>query len=204
MRRRCITADSPDEIETDVFDQHAVHLGVLNAEHELMATVRLVRRSDVGLPMYGHCRIWGHSVLADPGAPVVGVSRLAVSRRYNQRKGDEHYGLEGGGTTPTGERRREGGEIVMTLDRAVYQSSKRHGFTHWLAATERSLQRLVTRYRFPFVQIGPETDYFGMVAPCVMDLAHFDAEILSGHVPALRDFLVGLEPHLQPAMRHAS
>lgn len=92
----------------------------------------------------------------------------------------------------------------MTLYRELYQGSKRHGFTHWVAATERSLQRLVTKYRFPFVQIGPETDYFGMVAPYMMDLAHFDAEILSGQVPALRNFLVGLEPCLRPSMRHAS
>lgn len=196
--------DYPAGIETDVFDQHAVHLGVLNDGNSLVATARLVRRSDEGLPMFGHCRVWGRTVLADENAPLVEVSRLSVSRLYNRRRGDGYYALEGGGTTPTGERRREGGEIVMTLYRALYQSSKRHGFTHWLAATERSLQRLVTRYRFPFVQIGPETDYFGMVAPYVMDLAHFDAEILSGQVPALRDFLVGLEPRFQPAMRHAS
>jgi N-acyl amino acid synthase of PEP-CTERM/exosortase system len=189
--------------ETDVFDQHAVHLGVLNREDVLVATARLVRRTDDGLPMYGHCSLLVREpVLADKHAPIVEVSRLAVSKRYNRRDGDQHYALEGG-TRETGEKRREGGEIVMTLYRALYQASKRHGFTHWLAATERSLQRLVVRYRFPFVQVGPETDYFGMVAPYLMDLAAFDREILSGEVPALRDFLVGLEPHLIPVAPHA-
>ena len=154
--------------------------------------------------MYGHCSLLVHDpVLADFTAPVVEVSRLAVSRRYNRRKGDEHYGLEGG-TRDTGEKRREGGEIVMTLYRALYQASKRHGFSHWLAATERSLQRLVVRYHFPFKQVGPETDYFGMVAPYLMDLAEFDREIISGEVPALRHFLDGLEPHLLPGPFHAS
>lgn len=195
----------PDGIETDVFDQHAVHLGVLDAADCLVATARLVPRTLDGLPMFGHCSVLvGDPVLANPHAPIVEVSRLAVSRQYNRRKGDEHYALEGGGTTRTGERRREGGEIVMTLYRALYQASKRHGFTHWLAATERSLQRLVTRYRFPFRQVGPEVDYFGLVAPYLMDLAEFDAEILSGQVPALRDFLVGLEPHFQPRHLHAT
>jgi N-acyl amino acid synthase of PEP-CTERM/exosortase system len=195
----------PDGIETDVFDQHAVHLGVLNAADSLVATARLVPRTLDGLPMFGHCSVLvGDPVLADPHAPIVEVSRLAVSRQYNRRKGDEHYALEGGGTTAAGERRREGGEIVMTLYRALYQASKRHGFTHWLAATERSLQRLVTRYRFPFRQVGPEVDYFGLVAPYLMDLSEFDAEILSGQVPALRDFLVGLEPRFQPRHVHAN
>lgn len=194
----------PLGFETDVFDQHAVHLGVLNNEDVLVATARLVRRTDDGLPMYGHCSLLVREpVLADKHAPIVEVSRLAVSKRYNRRRGDEHYALEGG-TRETGEKRREGGEIVMTLYRALYQASKRHGFTHWLAATERSLQRLVVRYRFPFVQVGPETDYFGMVAPYLMDLAAFDVEILSGEVPALRDFLVGLEPHLIPVAPNAS
>jgi N-acyl amino acid synthase of PEP-CTERM/exosortase system len=195
----------PLEIETDVFDQHAVHIGVLDTQDTLVATARLVRRSEDGLPMYGHCSLLVNDpVLADARAPVVEVSRLAVSRRYNRRKGDEHYALEGGVRGDTGEKRREGGEIVMTLYRALYQSSKRHGFSHWLAATERSLQRLVVRYRFPFKQVGPETDYFGMVAPYLMSLAEFDREILSGQVPALRDFLVGLEPHLIPDVPHAS
>lgn len=195
----------PDGLETDVFDQHAVHLGVLNTADSLVATARLVPRTQDGLPMFGHCSILvDHPVLADPRAPVVEVSRLAVSRQYNRRKGDEHYALEGGGITSTGERRREGGEIVMTLYRALYQASKRHGFTHWLAATERSLQRLVVRYRFPFRQVGPEVDYFGLVAPYLMDLAEFDVEILSGQVPALREFLDGLDPHFQPHPAHVS
>ena len=196
----------PDGIETDVFDQHAVHLGVLNGDETLVATARLVPRTTDGLPMFGHCSLHADvPAFADPQATIVEVSRLSVSKQYNRRKGDEHYALEGGGTLPSGERRREGGEIVMTLYRALYQASKRHGFTHWLAATERSLQRLVTRYHFPFVQVGPETDYFGMVAPYLMDLACFDAEILSGAVPALRDFLVGLEPQFLPvAVRRAS
>ena len=204
LERHFLPADRyPEGFETDVFDQHAVHLGVLDPHGVLVATARLVRRTEDGLPMYGHCSLLvHHPVIADPRAPIVEVSRLAVSRAFNRRRGDEHYALEGA-TSERADRRREGGEIVMTLYRALYQASKRHGFTHWLAATERSLQRLVIRYHFPFVQVGPETDYFGMVAPYLMDLSAFDVEILSQDVPALRDFLVGLEPHLIPVMPDA-
>src|SRR5690606_196740 len=120
--RRFLPAEYyPDGIETDVFDDHAVHLGVLNTDGELVATARLVRRSAHGLPMFGHCSVTvDHPVLADPNAPIVEVSRLSVSRRYNRRKGDQHYALEGG-MSVTGERRREGGEIGMTLYRELHQ-----------------------------------------------------------------------------------
>ncbi len=37
-----------------------------------------------------------------------------------------------------------------------------------------------------------------------MDLADFDAEILSGDVPALSRFLDGLEPELRPTRQHVS
>lgn len=189
----------PDGIETDVFDQYAVHLGVVNAHGDLIATARLVRRTAEGLPMFGRCSlVVPDPALTDPLAPLVEVSRLAVSKQYNRRKGDDHYALSGAVASHGGDQRRGGAEIVMTLYCALYQASKRHGFTHWLIASERSLLRLVTRFRFPFTQVGPESEYYGLVAPYLMDLARFDREIVSGQVPALQAFLVGLEPHLQP------
>jgi N-acyl amino acid synthase of PEP-CTERM/exosortase system len=194
----------PDGREIDVFDKHSVHLGVLDAQDRLVATARLVRRTEDGLPMYGHCSLLVREpVLADFFAPLVEISRLAVSRKYNRRRGDQHYGLEGGSSANLGGDRREGGEIVMTLYREVYQASKRHGFTHWLAATERSLQRLLIRYRLPFTQVGPETDYYGMVAPYLLDLTVLDREVLAGQVPAIRDWLVGLDPRFHPSLSDA-
>jgi hypothetical protein len=68
------------------------------------------------------------------------------------------------------------------------------GATHWLAATEPSLQRMLARHGFPFKRIGPDSDYFGPVAPYRMDLAEFDQVILSGRFPVLDAFVTGLEP----------
>ena len=86
----------------------------------------------------------------------------------------------------------------MTLYKAMYQTSKRRGITNWMAATERSLQRLVTRSGFPFRQIGPETDYYGPVSPYLLDLSEFDANIMSGQFPPLNGFMDGLEPEFRP------
>jgi N-acyl amino acid synthase of PEP-CTERM/exosortase system len=192
--------DYPDQLETDVFDRYSVHIGVVNLQGDIVATARLVESSAAGLPMFQHCSLFSDSTsLYQRARRVVEVSRLSVSRRYNRRAGDGFYSLQGATDRNDGPERRGGGEIVLTLYKALYQASKRLGFTHWVAATERSLQRLVAKYGFPFKAIGPETDYYGLVAPYLMDLQEFDRVILSHRIPMLDDFLDGLEPEFSPA-----
>jgi len=193
--------DYPRGLETDAYDPYSVHLGVLNKEDQLVATARMVRRSRLGYPLLLHCAIDDGRPLRDEiGQTVIEVSRLAVSRNYNRRAGDEFYSLQGPDPRKAGEKRKGGGEIVMALYKALYQASKRRGITHWLMAAERSLRRLITRYGFPFNVIGPESDYYGLVSPYVMDLREFDTVIASGRIPILREFLEGLEPEFWPAI----
>jgi hypothetical protein len=63
-----------------------------------------------------------------------------------------------------------GTTYFLTLLKGMYQAAKRAGATHWLAATEKPLQRMLAQRGFPFHQIGPDSDYFGIVAPYQMDL----------------------------------
>lgn len=189
----------PDQLEVDEFDRYSVHLGVVNLRGELVATARLVQPSTEGLPVFNHCELFPDALpLHDPRFRIAEVSRLSVSRIYNRRAGDGFFGLQGPTPLRKGEERRGGGEIVMTLYKAVYHASKRRGHTHWIVATEKSLQRLFSRFRFPFRPIGPETDYYGIVAPYLMDLRDFDRLILSGEVAPLAEFLQGLEPQFRP------
>jgi N-acyl amino acid synthase of PEP-CTERM/exosortase system len=192
-------ADYPDHLERDAFDSHSVHVGVVNNEGTVVATARLIEMRDANLPVFAHCSLFtAEGQVLDPAWRVAEVSRLSVSRRYNRRAGDEFYGLQGQ-TPRAGEtERRGGGELVLALYRAIYQAAKRHRFTHWIAATERSLQRLFAKYQFPFRAIGPESDYYGMVAPYLLSLRAFDELILSGRVPVLNEFLDGLEPEVRP------
>jgi N-acyl amino acid synthase of PEP-CTERM/exosortase system len=193
----------PDGIETDVYDPYSVHIGVLNLQGGVVATARLVERSIIGLPMLDHCTVDPPDVIDSyPRHGSVEVSRLAVSRQYRRRAGDGFYGVQGPDPARVGERR-AGGEIVLELYKALYQASKRRGHTHWLMAAEKTLRRLVTKYGFPFVTIGPETDYYGMVAPYSMDLGEFDQVILSGRIPILAEFLNGLEPAYMPVRQAA-
>lgn len=176
LERRFLKAeDHPAQIEVDEFDRHSLHLGVVDEHGELAGTARLVQASIAGLPLFRHCQIFPEETeLYRPRYRVVEVSRLSVSRQYR--------------------RRRDGNEaLVISLYRGLYQVSKRLGFTHWLVATEPSLQRLVARFGFPFRMIGPEIDYFGPVAPYLMDLSEFDRVIMARRLPALETFLDGLD-----------
>ncbi len=208
-RRFLPVEEYPGGLEVDGFDRHAIHVGVVNTQGDVVATARLVQPSEAGLPLFDHCSIFPHEISLDPARRVVELSRLSVSRRYNRRAGDEFYSLQGPSARPDGpERRGEGenrggGEIVLALYKALYQASKRRGHTHWFAATERSLQRLVTKYGIPFRAIGPEVDYYGKVAPYLVDLHEWDRVISSRRISLLDDFLTGLEPEFRPVDDHA-
>ena len=193
--------DYPEGKETDQFDPHSLHFGVFNLAHHLSGTVRLIQPSEVGMPLYDHCEVHpkDRSIL-DAAPAVAEVSRLAVSRDYRHRANDGPYGLAG---VPTfakesrqkmvrGERRTPDLPPVLYMYRAMYHASKRYGITHWLAATERSLNRLLLRLRFPFKEIGPAVDYFGPVTPYMLDLDHAE-RVLAKQCPVLfKKFTEGL------------
>jgi N-acyl amino acid synthase of PEP-CTERM/exosortase system len=180
----------PLELERDDFDRHSVHVGAIDDCGVLAGTGRVVKitAAGPGLPLLQHCRIFADETeLLDPDNTVVEISRLSMSRGYRRRQ------LNG-----VSERRNVRRDVFLALAKAIYQATKRLGATHWIVATETSLQRLLAHYGFPFRAIGPECDYGGRVSPYLMNLARFDQVILSRRVPELDDFIVGLEPQYDP------
>jgi N-acyl-L-homoserine lactone synthetase len=179
LERRFLKPDDyPDHVEQDEFDRHSVHLGVVNHDGELLATARLVQPSMVGLPLFRHCQIFPQETeLFCETNRTVEISRLCISRNLKRR-----------GRTAA----------VVALYRALYQASKRNGWSHWVVATEPSLQRLVAMFAAPFRAIGPLIDYYGQVAPYLVDLQAWDDVILSDTQPVLHSFLEGLEPEFRP------
>ena len=60
------------------------------------------------------------------------------------------------------DRRGQHEDVFLTLlEEGCIRAAKRAGATHWLAATEKPLQRMLAQRGFPFHQIGPDSDYFG-------------------------------------------
>jgi N-acyl amino acid synthase of PEP-CTERM/exosortase system len=191
--------DYPDGLEIDEFDAQSVQVGAVNAAGLLAGTARIVDRDLDDLPLFRHCTMFPHErEIQRAEHRWVEISRLAVSRSYNRRHGDAWYGLQGAvaesGGSPgrSREQRGRGGEVVVSVLKGCYQASRRMGATHWIVATERSLQRLLAQYGFTFRVIGPQSDYFGPVAPYLMDLREFEGVIRSHRVPELDDYLVGV------------
>lgn len=183
-------ANFPLGLEMDDFDRHSVHVGAIDGCGVLAGTGRVVKvtAAGPGLPLFQHCKIFaGETELLDPDNTVVEISRLSMSRGYRRRR------LNG-----LPERRDVRRDVFLALAKAIYHATKRLGATHWIVATETSLQRLLAHYEFPFRAIGPECDYGGRVSPYLMSLTQFDQIILSRRVPELDDFIVGLEPQYAP------
>jgi N-acyl-L-homoserine lactone synthetase len=169
----------PGRSERDQFDQHAVHVGVIDSFGDLAGTARIIKPNPHGFPMFQHCALFPELHTFDrPGTVPVEVSRVAISREYTRR------------------RRRT--EPFMTLMTAVFLAAKQEGATHVIGATDAALHRWLTHLGFPYRVSGPAVDYYGLVAPCVISLRELDDVILSGRYPALEGIPVGPAPFLWP------
>ncbi len=202
-------ADYPDTRETDAFEADSIHVGAVDSHGDLAATARIIKPSIRGFPMFDHCTLFPHvRTLDETGTVAVEVSRVAISRHYLRRRDDlpAHPPAVAGpaGATvvaavhPAGERRRRGAEPLLTLLKAVTQGAKRAGATHLMGATDAAFHRWLVHYGFPYRVSGPEVDYYGLVAPCIMSFLDLDHVILGGQFAALEGFPVGMDPSRWP------
>lgn len=180
----------PNGEECDEFDQYSHHFAAFDRAGQIAGTVRLVRYLEtLKLPGQRHCTLFEDlpdHLKSLPLKSTAEISRLVVSKDYRRRKNDnEHGGL---GIDPTGvtvvdlaeeRRKRHDPEIVLGLYRSMYQKSKLEGITHWYAAMEKSLARLLLRCGFEFHPIGPEVDYYGPVTPYIACIADLEALVAS-------------------------
>jgi N-acyl-L-homoserine lactone synthetase len=160
----------PDGREIDEFDEHSLHLGVIDSAGEMVGTARLIKRNPLGFPMFRYCAFFpGVQMLDAPHVIPVEVSRLAISRH-----------------SARGHRRTE---PFLTLVKAMVQGARLAGATHLMGANEASLHRKLAHFGFPYRLCGPTANYYGPVAPHVMSLHELDEVIGGGEFPAL----MGLE-----------
>jgi hypothetical protein len=68
----------------------------------------------------------------------------------------------------------------------MVQGARRAGATHLMGATDAALHRWLVHFGLPYRISGPEVDYYGPVAPCIMSLSELDEIITSGRFPALK------------------
>jgi len=218
--RQFLTPENyPTQLEIDSYDNHAIHVGGTDNNGVMIGTVRLVLPSAKGFPLFEHCELFPeYRYLASKRSQQTAaeVSRLAISKSYRRRLHDGFYNIgcnsedydvvKMGSRKPVSRvinnelmQRRHKPEIIVGLYKAMYQASKRQGITHWFAAMEKALLRLMRRcFHIEFTPIGPELDYYGPVVPYIIAIADIE-EALCIHCPnVMADFLDGLEPEYVP------
>jgi N-acyl amino acid synthase of PEP-CTERM/exosortase system len=173
-------ADCPQQLESDAQDAHSAHFCALNQRDELVGYVRLVRPDAAqAFPFQQHCGVLNPGMALVAPAKSAEISRLMVRQDYRRRSGDLLAGVtaEPVLALPAQERRDHSAQILLGLYRQMYAFSRRNGIRYWYAAMERALARILTRMQFNFLQIGPQADYYGPVAPYRLDLRELEIRL---------------------------
>jgi N-acyl-L-homoserine lactone synthetase len=149
-----------DRIEADEFDAHAAHsLLIHRSSHAAVGTVRLILpRTNELNHSFAVQRVMGESALMMfnqlPLASTAEVSRFSISRQLRNM------------AVPS----QSGPLMRLGLIQALVRMSREHGITHWCAAMEPTLLRMLSAMAIRFRPIGPLIEYHGLRQPayCVL------------------------------------
>ncbi len=153
QERRIFAADG--QIEIDRYDAWARHVVLRRrSDQVLVGTARLVPWSTLrptdSMPMQQVC---APALLGGVPMELLGeISRFSLSREW--RGADR------------------GGDVLLRLGlmRGLLQLSYEIGLTHWCAAMEPSLLRLLRRVSVRFEPVGPLVEYRGLRQPAVAEI----------------------------------
>jgi N-acyl-L-homoserine lactone synthetase len=171
--------DYPDQLERDDYDAISTHFGVFVDEvspERMIGTARLVP-GDCQFPLHDHCTIAPrYQEYFRSGLRTAEISRLMVSPNGIAKFiGRESHALRK--------------DILVALYKAMYRWVEAQDVSLLFAAMEEPLARLLRKTGFPFVEIGPEADYYGRVFPYVLDI-EFAKLHLRMHAPDIWSFFL--------------
>lgn len=184
----------PTKREIDKYDADAIHFAAISDAGDLIGAVRLVVNNDNKnkYPLEEYCKnLWfdRERDLKPEGFKLAEISRLVVDKKFRRRAEDGLFGVE---SYPSADRRRRQPQIVLGLYRQIYYECKQLGITHWYAAMERKLNYALKRFSFHFVQIGPETDYYGPVIPYMGEIQIIEEMLFRERPGSTQGILDGL------------
>lgn len=177
-----------DGLEKDDFDPYSIHSLVRHRSSGMVAgVVRLILANSLEpnslLPIELNCgHAFNQAVLADyefPRTSIAEVSRFAVSKRLiakaRQFRDIPITGAHAGDVAIQEDTSQYLPHISLGLIAMLFATSVQHQITHWYAAMEPSLSRLLSCSGIEFTPIGPIIDYHGKRRPMianVRDLLH--------------------------------
>lgn len=173
-------ANYPDGCEIDECDASSAHFCAFNRRDELVGYVRLVSADlTQSFPFESHCNELLEGATLAPPEQAAEISRLMVRHDYRRRRGDVLQGVtvEEDPARGAHELRDHSPQILLSMYRQMYAFSLANGIRYWYAAMERPLARALNQMNFAFRQIGPPSDYYGVVAPYIGDLRELEAHL---------------------------
>lgn len=188
--------DYSDGLEHDEFDPVSEHYSVTNPtnRNEAIGTIRLVRWTQQhSFPTVKYCPALLEHLrhLQFPLESTAEISRLCITKQFKRQATHKlSDSVQPGGKETKGELP----NILFKLLRELYISSKYAcGITHWIAAFETPLYRLLERHGINFqILVEDEIDYYGKVKIYGASLQHLEAEI-KNRKSELCSYLMGRE-----------
>jgi len=178
--------DHPDQKENDEYDELSLHALIQHKpSNDYAATVRLVTFEALGesglFPIELHSKInqEGLAIINSlPRESIAEVSRFAVSKTFRKRILDSNYhGINELGEQRQLDSRRVIPHITLGLFKILFQMSHNAEIHYWYAVMEVTLIRLLRRFGFDFIRVGPVVDYHGKRVPCYINVADALANI---------------------------
>jgi len=178
-------SDYPQGAEKDAFDDFAIHFGAFDGTGKLVGAVRLILSE---CPVFQiEQRVPSVASALGESLPLRGecaeISRLTISKEFRRSLSS---GLSGG---PDALAHRAGyvirkvSPIALGLCHLLYVECLEQQIGYCLALMERPLELLLRLHGFVFRRVGPEIDYFGPVAPYIIDIGAMDHQQLFYHQP---------------------
>jgi N-acyl amino acid synthase of PEP-CTERM/exosortase system len=167
--------DYPQGIETDEFDENAVHFIVYGDDRSPVGYMRIIDGQDGhGFPMIAHGMTVNDDFEFPPKDGVMEISRMIVRSDYRH----EYRPANDGPTSsdlPLPNAKNASDLVQYRLLRLMYQHAMREDSRWICAAMEPTLHRKFRMMGIPFAQIGPSGEYFGEVRPYAMNLQEMEA-----------------------------
>lgn len=186
-------AEYSNGIEEDIYDNDSLHVGCYIKDHQMAGTVRLIRPTDRQMPLLKFCQIDKQYQHLFSGHPEVAeVSRLCIRPKFRHNKLNQTIK-----NSPLNWQRNQP-ILLLGLFRGLYQVSKLAGIEEWVIAIERNMYRMLKRNNIPFVPIGPESDYYGLVRPYASSILAVEEHLAENDLHCLRAMSMGLPKHLLP------
>lgn len=175
-------AEFPDGRERDPFDGQAIHSLLVHRQSDAAAgTVRMVLPAlDAGgiLPLDTVC---DDASLRDerllPRTATAEISRFAISKQFRRRRRPRWSTESWTAQTANHDvafgadlHRRLIPHLCLGLIEALVVNSARHGLTHWCAAMEPSLLRMLRTLGIHFRHLGPLVEHHGLRQPCYTEV----------------------------------